>query len=71
MDHANYRNVCALAPDENAKAKVQLLLNYLPEENIEEVPDPYYGTTADFQFVYDLLDRATASFISQLQKQTN
>jgi protein-tyrosine phosphatase len=71
MDHANYRNVCTLAPDENAKSKVQLLLNYLPEENIEEVPDPYYGTAEDFQFVYDLLDRATAAFISQLQKQTN
>lgn len=70
MDKSNYNNVCNLAPDEYSKNKVHLLLDFLTEESIEEVPDPYYGTTADFQYVYDLLDRATNSFLAKIQTNT-
>ncbi len=70
MDKSNYTNVCALAPDEDSKNKVQLILDFLPEASIEEVPDPYYGTAADFQYVYDLLDSATDSFLAQLKNNT-
>lgn len=66
MDKSNYRNVCALAADQQATEKVQLLLDFLPNETLDEVPDPYYGTAADFQYVYDLLDRAIDAFLAQL-----
>lgn len=69
MDESNYQNVCKLAPDSKYLEKVKLILDYLPSEELSQVPDPYYGTMADFQFVYDLLDRATAAFLSQIQKQ--
>jgi protein-tyrosine phosphatase len=59
-----------LAPDETSKNKVHLLLDFLTEESIEEVPDPYYGTATDFQYVYDLLDRATNSFLAKIQTNT-
>lgn len=70
MDKSNYHNVCALAPDESSKNKVHLILDFLPEAFIEEVPDPYYGTAADFQYVYDLLDSATDSFLAKLKNNT-
>jgi protein-tyrosine phosphatase len=70
MDKSNYNNVCALAPDDSSKNKVHLLLDFLTEESIEEVPDPYYGTATDFQYVYDLLDRATNSFLAKIQTNT-
>ena len=67
MDKSNYTNVCAFAPDESSKNKVHLILDFLPEASIEEVPDPYYGTAGDFQYVYDLLDSATDSFLAKLK----
>ena len=70
MDKSNYTNVCALAPDESSKNKVYLILDFLSEASIEEVPDPYYGTATDFQYVYDLLDSATDSFLAQLKNNT-
>lgn len=70
MDKSNYTNVCALAPDEYSKNKVHLILDFLSEASIEEIPDPYYGTATDFQYVYDLLDSATDSFLAQLKNNT-
>jgi len=70
MDKSNHKNVCALAPNEESKNKVHLILEFLPEESIEEVPDPYYGTAADFQYVYDLLDNAIDSFLAKLKNNT-
>ena len=70
MDKSNYTNVCALAPDESSKNKVHLILDFLPEASIVEVPDPYYGTAADFQYVYDLLDSATDSILAQIKNNT-
>ncbi|MQP53844.1 low molecular weight phosphotyrosine protein phosphatase, partial [Flavobacterium sp. LMO9] len=41
MDNSNYRDVLALAPNEEAKSKVKLILNEIfPGENVD-VPDPY------------------------------
>ena len=56
MDISNYNNVIALAPHEQAKSKVKLILNELfPDENID-VPDPYFGEQNGFEDVYKMLD---------------
>lgn len=58
MDMSNYKNVLSLAPNEDAKSKVKLILNELfPNENVE-VPDPYYGGDDGFENVYQMLDKA-------------
>jgi len=58
MDLSNYKNILQLAPNEEAKVKVKLILNELfPNENIE-VPDPYYGGEEGFENVYQMLDKA-------------
>lgn len=58
MDKSNYENVCRLAPNNEAKQKVQLILNeYHPDKNME-VPDPYYGGDNGFDDVYNMLNEA-------------
>jgi protein-tyrosine phosphatase len=70
MDEENKENILRLARNENDIAKVELLLNELnPGENYG-VPDPYYGTIADFQEVYTLLDHATDVVISKIKNGT-
>ena len=56
MDTSNYKNVMAIAPNEEAKQKVKVILNELhPDKNLE-VPDPYYGDMQGFEHVYKMLD---------------
>ena len=65
MDKENYKNVCSLAPSEDYKSKVRLLLDGT-ELNYMEVPDPYYGGQDGFQEVYHLIDKACDVLIQDL-----
>ncbi len=68
MDMSNYKDILSLAPNENAKQKVKLILNELfPDENVE-VPDPYYGGLNGFEEVYRMLDEACSIIAKNLQK---
>jgi len=62
MDQQNYRNTVRLAPAAH-RTKVQLIRTFDPLGG-EEVPDPYYGTAADFEDVYDMLSRCIDQFIT-------
>ncbi|APA90665.1 low molecular weight phosphotyrosine protein phosphatase [Myroides odoratimimus] len=56
MDKSNYENVIKLAPNQEAKNKVKLILNEnTPGQNLE-VPDPYFGGDDGFEHVFHLLD---------------
>ena len=57
MDYANYDTIIRMAPDEQARQKVSLLLDVL-DGSVREVPDPYYGGADGFDHVFDLIDRA-------------
>ena len=58
MDQSNYKNVCRLAPDEEAMNKVQLILNEIHPDQNREVPDPYYGGDSGFDHVFQMLNEA-------------
>lgn len=58
MDQSNYKNVCRLAPNEEAIGKVQLILNEIHPDQNREVPDPYYGGDSGFDHVFQMLDEA-------------
>lgn len=57
MDKSNYRNIIALAKNENEIAKVNLLLHRSNSAN-KEVPDPYYGGEDGFEEIFHLIDSA-------------
>ncbi len=65
MDKENYSNVCALAPSEDHKKKVRLLLERT-DSAYREVPDPYYGGQDGFEEVYHLIDKACDMLLQDL-----
>lgn len=66
MDNSNLKDILQLAPNENAKSKVHLILNELyPNEN-KDVPDPYYGQNDGFEKVYNMLDKACSNIAKKI-----
>jgi protein-tyrosine phosphatase len=70
MDEDNRRALLALAPDEEARAKVRLLREFDPASRGGgdlDVPDPYYGGERGFEHVLDLVDAATRGLLDTLR----
>ena len=68
MDNNNFNDVVSLAPNDDAKQKVQLILNEIfPGENVD-VPDPYYGLQNGFDMTFDMLDDACTVLAARLIK---
>ena len=55
MDKSNYNNVIGLTNSKDQASKVILITDVLDSESF--VPDPYYGDLADFEKVFNLLDK--------------
>lgn len=63
MDEDNRLDILDLgAPEE----KVHLLLDFLPDAPMIEVPDPYYGGRDGFNLVFELVDSACAALLDKL-----
>ena len=70
MDAENLRNLEALAPDPEARAKVRLLREFDPASEGApdlDVPDPYYGGARGFDDVLDLVEAACRGLLDELQ----
>src|SRR4051795_11162399 len=61
MDRANQRELLALAPDDEARAKVRLLV---PDA---DVPDPYYGGDRGFEDVLDMVETGCRALLDELR----
>lgn len=66
MDDQNIRNLSLIAPDSEAKAKIQHIGDWLHSDECTYVPDPYYGTERDFDFAISLLEKACKRIFDQL-----
>jgi len=60
MDRSNRRDLLALAPDDEARGKVRLLLDGA------DVPDPYYGGPGGFDHVLDLVTGGCERLLDEL-----
>jgi protein-tyrosine phosphatase len=68
MDRANLRDLQRLAPDDGARAKVQLLRDFDPAvKGPMDVPDPYYGGEDGFERVLDLTEDACRGLLVELR----
>jgi protein-tyrosine phosphatase len=65
MDRANLAELERLRP-EDSTATLALFLEFTPETNELEVPDPYYGGGEDFERVLDLCEIAARGLLSRL-----
>lgn len=69
MDSDNYEDVCSLARNEDDRAKVHMMTEYLNRyKGRHSVPDPYYGGDTGFELVLDLLEDGCANLVRLLQK---
>jgi protein-tyrosine phosphatase len=63
MDHSNMANLRSIQPC-GAKAELKMLLDYLPDQPLREVPDPYYED--GFDSVFDLIEAACRALLADL-----
>lgn len=68
MDRSNYKLITELAPNEEAKKKVKLILSEIENGAVSEVPDPYYGGNDGFNYVFDLLDNACTKIAERIKQ---
>lgn len=65
MDQGHLRDLLRLRPRQ-ARAQVRLLLQGDGIPAAHDVPDPYYGTAADFEQVLDLVEAGCRRFLHQI-----
>jgi protein-tyrosine phosphatase len=70
MDARNRRELLAMAPGDDARAKVRLFREFDPASPVDgdlDVPDPYYGGDDGFEHVLDLVDAAARGLLDELR----
>jgi len=67
MDDSNYSILLSMAP-EGHEEKLKLFLEYAPDLNVREVPDPYYGGKNGFERVLDLIEDASTGLLDDLRQ---
>lgn len=66
MDTSNLANVQRLAKNPDQLQKITLIMNEVPDAELAEVPDPYFGIGNEgFEQVYKMLDKATDRIIEK------
>ena len=65
MDESNYRDVCAMAP-EDCRHKIVRMRDYLLRHKASHIPDPYYQGAEGFEHVLDLLEDACQGLLEDL-----
>lgn len=68
MDNSNLQDLLQAAPIA-AHRRIQLFLDYAPEQPMREVPDPYYGGVNGFEDVLDLIEAASMGLLRRLREQ--
>ena len=64
MDRENLQDIMAIHPEPSATIK--LLSSYLGDDWPSDVPDPYYGGEAGFEYVLDMIEAACPQIVADL-----
>ena len=68
MDRDNYNSVRSLAANQADMDKIHLMTEFsLQYSYYDEIPDPYYGNSSDFELVLDLLEDACAGLLQTIK----
>ncbi len=65
MDESNLTDLQALRPD-NYAGHLGLFLEFAPEVDLVDVPDPYYDGDEGFALVLDLIESASAGLLQRI-----
>ncbi|MDP3878594.1 MAG: low molecular weight protein-tyrosine-phosphatase [Methylobacter sp.] len=66
MDDENHSILMSACP-EHYQRKIKYFLDYAPQLNERQVPDPYYGGQYGFERVLDMIEAASAGFLTALR----
>ena len=69
MDRANLRDLQALAPNLEARAKVRLFRTYDLTSEEDEIPDPFGGTDADYDRAVTQIKASAKGLVTALADQ--
>lgn len=70
LDADNLRRLRAIAPDDDARAKLRLLREFDTRgAGLHDVPDPWYGGADGFEEVLDLCERTCNGLLAHLQRE--
>ncbi len=67
MDDANYRNAERIRPADS-RAELLRYLDFAPQFDDHEVPDPYYGGDDGFVHVMDLIEAAADGLLEHIRE---
>ena len=67
MDTKNVEALREMCPD-SYLSRIELFLDYVPNSETREVPDPYYGGDGGFNHVLDLIEQASDGLIAALKR---
>jgi len=68
MDNDNYGILVASCPS-GYESRLHLFLDFAPDLEISEVPDPYYGGASGFERVLDMIEQASAGLLAEIRQQ--
>ncbi|MBE9064809.1 low molecular weight protein-tyrosine-phosphatase [cf. Phormidesmis sp. LEGE 11477] len=67
MDQSNYQDILSLDRSHRYTRKIKLMCDYCRRHSDKEVPDPYYGGEAGFDYVIDLLIDACEGLLAEIK----
>lgn len=68
MDSSHYKQLMTTCPPA-AKRKIALFLDVAPQFGRMDVPDPYAGTTHDFEYVMDLIEAGSRGWLNRIRRE--
>jgi len=66
MDRSNYHDILSLDAEGQYTEKVKLMCEFATSHSDQEVPDPYYGGEAGFDYVISLLTDACQNLLNSI-----
>ena len=68
MDLDNLEDLRNLCP-QGHEAKLHLFLDFAPQLELREVPDPYYGGAKGFERVFEMVELASKGLLERIKQQ--
>jgi low molecular weight protein-tyrosine phosphatase len=68
MDSSNFEDLALKCPPQH-ESKLRLFMDFAPDLETNEVPDPYYGGATGFERVLDLIELAAAGLLADIRQQ--
>ncbi len=69
MDSSHHDMLDNIRPPGEGGAKLSRFLDFVPEAGLIDVPDPYYGSLRDFEYVLDLIENGVEGLLARLEQE--